>query len=198
MESKIRVTVDEMLSHGPCQPDYPRERVEELWSGREALTPQEIYDLRIPPLDRWWALAHVMPHRWLVARSCDFAEHVLPIWKAAHPDDACLRHAIETTRAWLRGEATIEQVVAARIAARSAADTVCATDAAYDARYAARAASHAAHAASRADTAAWWSSVYVDACARVAALADAAELEWQEARVRETLSDAEKEETDHA
>jgi len=49
------VTTDTMMSYRPCG-SYPRVRVVELWSGRDALTAQQIADLDIPQQDRIWAL----------------------------------------------------------------------------------------------------------------------------------------------
>ena len=46
-----RVTVDDVMAKKPCD-EYPRERVEELWGGRESLTLTEILDLVIPAEDR--------------------------------------------------------------------------------------------------------------------------------------------------
>ena len=68
----------------------------------------------------------------LVAWACDCAERALPIFEKRHPKDDRPRKAIETTRAWLRGEARTEQVQAAADAAAYAADA-----AAYAAAYAA-------------------------------------------------------------
>jgi hypothetical protein len=54
-------TVDEMLSHQPCE-DYPRERLVELWAGRERLSVLDILDLDIPAADRVWAALQAGPH----------------------------------------------------------------------------------------------------------------------------------------
>ncbi len=70
----------------------------------------------------------------IISIACDCAELVLPYVKAG---DDRPRLAIETTRAWICGEATIEQV-------RTARDAVAAAYAAYAAAAAAAAAAYAA------------------------------------------------------
>ena len=86
-------------------------------------------------------------HRQLASWAADCAEHVLPLFTACCPDDDRPRLAIETARAWSRGEASViearEASVAAHAAARSAADAA--------AREVARAAGHAVATAHMAD-----------------------------------------------
>ncbi len=86
-------------------------------------------------------------HRRLASWAADCAEHVLPLFDARCPDDPRPRMAIETARAWSRGEVSVAQAreasVAAHAAARSASDPV--------AREAARAAGHAVATAHMAD-----------------------------------------------
>ena len=52
--------------------------------------------------------------------AADFAERVLPLFEAQHPDDRP-RNAIEAARAYARGEITKEQLAAAGAAAGAAA-----------------------------------------------------------------------------
>lgn len=59
--------------------------------------------------------------------AADCAEHVLPIWYKYHPEDHRPRTAIEVTRRFANGEATREELAAARDAAWAAA-----RDAAWD------------------------------------------------------------------
>jgi hypothetical protein len=86
-------------------------------------------------------------HRLLASWAADCAEHVLPLFTARYPEDDRPRRAIETARAWARGEASVgearEAAVAAHSAARSATDAV--------AREVARAAGHAVATAHMAD-----------------------------------------------
>jgi hypothetical protein len=86
-------------------------------------------------------------HRLLAAWAADCAEHVLLLFVAKCPDDDRPARAIETARAWSRGEATVtearEAAFAAHAAARDATDPV--------AREVARACGHAVATAHMAD-----------------------------------------------
>ena len=68
--------------------------------------------------------------------ACGCAEDVLPLFEQSHPHDSRPRKAIETKRRWLRGEATDQELAAARAAARGAA-RAAAGDAAWGAARAA-------------------------------------------------------------
>lgn len=48
-------TVDDVLAMPPCE-DYPRERLVDLWAGRERLIPRDVACLPIPAVDRIWLL----------------------------------------------------------------------------------------------------------------------------------------------
>lgn len=74
--------------------------------------------------------------------AADFAEHVLYLFETKRPEDHRPRRAIETARRFARGEATDQELLAARGAADKAADEVP-----RGARYAADAAAFAAEAA---------------------------------------------------
>src|SRR5262249_51649171 len=86
-------------------------------------------------------------HRLLARWAADCADHVLPLFTTRYPEDDRPRRAIETARAWSRGEATVgearEAALAAHAAARSASDRA--------ARAVARAAGHAVATARMAD-----------------------------------------------
>lgn len=92
-------------------------------------------------------LLDVASHRLLASWAADCAEHVLPLFSVKYPEDNRPHGAIETARAWSRGEATVsearEAAFAAHAAARSAADAA--------AREVARAAGHAVATAHMAD-----------------------------------------------
>ena len=92
-------------------------------------------------------LLDVASHRLLASWAADCAEHVLPLFTVKYPEDHRPRRAIETARAWSRGEATVGEArkasVAAHAAARDSADAA--------AREAARAAGHAVATAHMAD-----------------------------------------------
>jgi hypothetical protein len=89
----------------------------------------------------------VSSHRLLASWAADCAEHVLPLFTAKYPEDDRPHRAIETARAWSRGEASVgearEAASAAHAAARSASDAA--------AREVARAAGHAVATAHMAD-----------------------------------------------
>ena len=108
--------------------------------------------------------------------ACDCAERVLPLYERRYPDDTGPRHAIETARRYAGGQATKEELAAARAAAWAAERR-----AAWDAER--RAAWAAAWAAARA--AAW-------AAERDASRAAAwdAERQWQTKHLCEMLGQA--------
>lgn len=89
----------------------------------------------------------VSSHRLLASWAAECAEHVLPLFTTKYPQDDRPRHAIETARAWSRGEVSVgearEAAFAAHAAARSASDAA--------AREVARAAGHAVATAHMAD-----------------------------------------------
>ena len=92
-------------------------------------------------------LLDVARHRLLASWAADCAEHVLALFTVKYPEDDRPRQAIETARAWSRGEATVgdarQAAFATHAAARSASDAA--------AREVARAAGHAVATAHMAD-----------------------------------------------
>ncbi len=95
----------------------------------------------------------------LAAWAADCAEHVLPVFESARPDDERPRQAIEACRAWVRtGVFRMAEIRAAALAAHAAArDALAQGNAA--ACFAARAAGHAvgtAHVAQHAYGAAFY------------------------------------------
>lgn len=78
-------------------------------------------------------------HHLLALWAADCAEHVLPLFEAARPDDDRPRRAIELARAWVRGEV---KMTVSRAAAGHA--NAAARDLSGGARYAAYAAGQAA------------------------------------------------------
>ena len=109
--------------------------------------------------------------------SCEYAEHVLPIFEKMYPEDKRPREAIETARKFAMGEATQEELTAARDAAWDAA-----RDAAWDAASAAASAA-ASTAAWDAASAAAWDAASAAASAAANAAAKAAERRWQNKRL---------------
>jgi len=117
-----KVTIDQIMEQKPCE-EYPRERVEELFSGREELTAMEVLDLEIPFLDRLWVFVEcgLLSGKDLRLFACDCAESVLPLFERKHPDDRRPREAISVARRYAMGEATKEELSAAYAAAWSTA-----------------------------------------------------------------------------
>jgi hypothetical protein len=118
------VTIDDVMSWGPCQPDYPRERVEKLFDGRSSLKALEILALRIPAADRLWAVLRedLIPAHGLHELACRFAEQALrrELIAGRKPDPRSWK-SIRVKRAWIAGTVTDEQMEAARVAAWAAA-----------------------------------------------------------------------------
>lgn len=119
--------------------------------------------------------------------ACDYADHVLHLFEAQRPGDDRPRKAIEVARRYARGEATKEELAAARTAAGYAAWEAARHAARAATRYAAWNAAEAAWAATR--YAAWEAAGAAVGAAMDAAgyAAGAAEREWQEQRLREVL-----------
>jgi len=127
--------------------------------------------------DALWALQAIVEpaDREIRLLACDFAERVLPIFEKLYPNDKRPRAAIETARRYANGEATIEELNAARSAAWDAAWDAARSAARYAARYAAWSAAESA-----ARYAAWYAARYADWYA---------EKEWQEQRFRQLLDE---------
>jgi hypothetical protein len=117
------VTIEQVMGWDPCE-EYTREKVEELFSGRESLTARDIVDLYIPAKDKVWALLHneFISDGQTHLYACDVAERALVAEREAgrEPDERSWA-AIEAKRAWLDGKITDEELAAAREAARGAA-----------------------------------------------------------------------------
>ncbi len=124
-------------------------------------------------------------HRLLALWAADCAEHVLPLFESAAPQDPRPRQAIEQARAWTRGEVTMSQSRAAGGHAMAAARDL--TGAPRHAAYAAGQAACVAHVAAHELGAA----AYAIKAARAAAPADdeagRRECRWQRDRLPEAV-----------
>ncbi len=102
----------------------------------------------------------VEQHRSLARWAADCAEHVLPLFEQACPDDSRPRRAVEAARAWAAGDLSAgmarDAAFAAHAAARQTTDPAAraAAQSAGHAAATAHVAGHAAHAATYAATAA--------------------------------------------
>jgi hypothetical protein len=172
------VTVDEVMAWGPCD-GYPRERVEELWAGRRGLTALEILDLKAPGEDRLWAVLRneFFTDAELRELACDYAESVIGYYERGFPGDDRPRNAIRVAGRFARGDATRDELSAARSAAWSATDAArsAALSAAWSAADVARGAALSA-AWSAADAA--WSAAWSAADAAWSAALSAASAAW--------------------
>lgn len=127
-------------------------------------------------------------HRLLVSWAADCAEHVLPLFTAKYPEDERPSRAIETARAWSRGEASVAEAREAALATHAAARRV--SDAA--AREVARAAGHAVATAHMADHE-LGAAAYAIKAVRLASpavdatLAGERECRWQRAQLPEAV-----------
>ena len=128
-------------------------------------------------------------HRRLALWAAACAEHVLPLFESARPDDPSPRRAIEQARAWVRGEVTMTQARAAGGHAMGAARDL--KGAARHAAYAAGQAAVVAHVAAHELGAA----AYAIKAAQAAAPAGAAEragrreCRWQRAQLPRAIRD---------
>ncbi|MBX3425569.1 MAG: hypothetical protein KF688_07820 [Pirellulales bacterium] len=120
-------------------------------------------------------------HRLLAAWAADCAEHVLPLFESCRSNDRP-RLAVETGRAWGRGEAAVgvamKAAVAAHAAARAATNTA--------ATEAARAAGHAVATAHAADHS-LGAAIYGVKAVRKAGGDGEAERAWQIGRLPDEL-----------
>ena len=134
-------------------------------------------------------------HRLLARWGADCAERVLPLFGAERPEDERPRAAVETARAWARGEVSVGAARAAAVAAHAAAREAPAGAA----REAARAAGHAAATAHMADHSLGAADYAVRAVRRAADpaapgspdadVAARRERAWQRARLPEAVRD---------
>jgi len=150
------VTVDQIVSFGPCDPPYTRDYVTELFAGRETVTALDILDMDIPAIDKLWAVLRpeLIPELDLHELACRFAEVALEAEvKAGREPDKRSWEAIRAKRRWLKGEITDEELNVAYLAARTAA--------AHAVAYIARAAVSAAFAAAVSAACAAVSAAYI-------------------------------------
>ena len=119
-------------------------------------------------------------HTLLTLWAADCAEHILPYFEQAYPNDDRPRNAIEAARAWVRGEMRVGEVRAVAVAAHAAARNAdegaarAAARAAGQAGAVAHMPGHARHAAVYAVKAATYAAIPT-----VAEQAAAKERDWQ-------------------
>jgi hypothetical protein len=133
------ITIDEIIALKPC-PAYPPERVRKLAAmepGKDSWTALEILAREnVPAADRLW-LVHresLIDAPILHEAACRYAERVLA--RLDTPDQTSI-DLLALKRAWVRGEATDEELRAAQNAARDATVYAAGYAAGDAARYAA-------------------------------------------------------------
>ena len=185
-------TVEEMVAERPC-PEYTRERMAELWAGREALSLLDILDLPISTEHRVWvtcrpdaitaaqraAWLDLMVTRAVTAHALHCGIPAVEMWARGWFDGSDRTEASACAATWAAAEAA--ETGAARAAAAAAAAWTAADAAAWTA---ARAAAGAADAAAEAAAGAAW----VAAGAAAWAAAEMAEREQQIDDLRQILS----------
>ena len=181
------ITYEQFLKFNPCYLDDPKKKalMDSIAQRRERWSALDILELsEIPAEDRLWAVLReaLIDAPLLHEFACRCAERALS--RAKTPDPRSLR-AIEVKRAWLRGEATDEELVTARDAVREVASA-----AAWDA--ARLAAMSAARLAARlAAMSAAWDAAQAAAWRAVLAAAEDAENQWQIDELQKMLNEQE-------
>ena len=127
-----QVTQDDVIELRPCGwernddgRNYTPQRIARLFAGCETLTLGDILAMEeISISDRLWVVLKrgVLPESVRVGLGCDYAERVLAIAESWAGNEGLSRLALETTRKWLRGEATDEERDAAAAYADSYAE----------------------------------------------------------------------------
>ena len=115
------ITVDFVMSHNPCR-GYTRECVASLLGPGKTLL-ECLRSDAVPAQDRIWLATRFGACSMRVQRlfACWCADQVLPRFEAAYPDDDRPRIAIQVATAHAMGEATRDELAAARDAARDSA-----------------------------------------------------------------------------
>ena len=181
---KTQITVLDIMNAKPCS-SYSQEVVTALWAGKETLSSKEISELDIPGQDRLWALINTsLTEKEQRLFACDCAERTLnrEIEKGNQVDPRSLE-AIEVSRKYAAGLATLAELNAAWDTARDAASS-----AARDAARAAASSAARAAASSAACSAAWaaaWAAASSAASSAARDAAWAAEVSWQIVRILE-------------
>jgi hypothetical protein len=172
MKNHQTTTLNEILKHSPCGIGDETEGFGKFlkYLGKTQADDEPVTLLQILDSngldDCLWAFRACDYEKWMSELACDYAEHVLHIYETRKPGDTRVRDCIETTRKYLRGEASLNEM---RAAARSAWSAESAAESAWSA---ARSAWSAESARSAAWSAAW-----------------SAERKWQEAKLKEYLED---------
>ena len=123
---KKKFSVQDILDFNPCS-DYTEEKLTELFKSvgcKKYVTVDKLFKANIPHQDFFWLILRTdfIPEKQLheIAIWC-FERIAQPIWEKYYPNDNRPQEAIKIKKLWLKGKATIEELIAARAAARDAA-----------------------------------------------------------------------------
>lgn len=108
----LSTTIDELLSLAPL--GHNHDELRQLMAGRERWTALDIARLDRPSEELLSIILRpeLIPQRTLEFLTCDFAEHVLPIWEVSYPENNRPRATIEAVRKWLFGDITDDEMKA--------------------------------------------------------------------------------------
>ena len=143
-------SIKDIIKLDPCE-EYTREKLEELWEGKESLALREILELTIPIVDRNWVMPRLVPTEIVIKWA-----HLCAHKAKKHADNAATTADKSTADrvAWYAADAAryadaakSAAVAAAGSAANAAANAGSAANAAYAANAAAAAGSAAGYAA---------------------------------------------------
>jgi hypothetical protein len=103
------ITIEEFMAFEPCS-RYPESRIREIAGSKAKWSALDILALEsVPASDRLWAVLHeeLIDTRVLCVLTCIWLERTLAYTGTSDP---CLADAIQVKRAWLRGEASEEEL----------------------------------------------------------------------------------------
>ena len=116
-----RFTIDQVMPWRPC---YSREEVAAVFGRYKYMTLARLLASKLSDADKLWCLLRpeVIPEKQLHLLACEYAERALKRErKAGREPDPRSWAAVETKRRWVAGEASDEELSAARASARAAA-----------------------------------------------------------------------------
>ena len=120
----ITTTLNKIREHSPCKESWItlNKELGSDYGGDTELKFSQLIDI-LDLDDALWCLRSICPEHDKEVRlfAADCAERVLHIYEKKYPKDTRMRDCINTARLFANGEATQEQLAAARAAARAAA-----------------------------------------------------------------------------
>ena len=158
-------TIEDIIELDPCE-EYTREKLEELWEGKESLALREILELTIPIDDRNWVMPRLVPTeiviKWAHLCAHKAKKHATAARSAGYAGYAAARSA-DAARYAAAGYAAARSAGYAGYAAARSADAARYAAAARYAGYAGYAGHAAGYAASTAANAGYAASTAANA-----------------------------------